>query len=189
MSLVLLLGGARSGKSQLAVEFAARSDRNVVFVATAEAGDDEMRNRIVRHRADRPHDWQTIEAPRDLIGALAFVAPDDCVVVDCLSLWVANLLHIGEPTIEDLALTTATLATGDYQLVVLDEITYPINYGWVSRDAAIAAIRNRAPHVNVVATGRDAPAELIELADTVTEMVKVKHVYDRGIRARRGIDF
>jgi adenosyl cobinamide kinase/adenosyl cobinamide phosphate guanylyltransferase len=108
MSLVLLLGGARSGKSQLAVEFAARSDRNVVFVATAEAGDDEMRNRIVRHRADRPHDWQTIEAPRDLIGALAFVAPDDCVVVDCLSLWVANLLHIGEPTIEDLALTTAT---------------------------------------------------------------------------------
>jgi cob(I)alamin adenosyltransferase len=86
-------------------------------------------------------------------------------------------------------IATATLATGDYQLVVLDEITYPINYGWVSRDAAIAAIRNRAPHVNVVATGRDAPAELIELADTVTEMVKVKHVYDRGIRARRGIDF
>jgi cob(I)alamin adenosyltransferase len=86
-------------------------------------------------------------------------------------------------------IAATTLAKGDYQLVVLDEVTYPINYGWVNREAAIAAIRDRAPHVNVVATGRDAPPELIELADTVTEMVKVKHVYERGVRARRGIDF
>jgi cob(I)alamin adenosyltransferase len=86
-------------------------------------------------------------------------------------------------------LAAAALASGDYQLVVLDEITYPINYGWIDGGAVIEAIASRPSHVNVVATGRDAPAELIALADTVTEMVKVKHVYDRGVRARRGIDF
>jgi cob(I)alamin adenosyltransferase len=86
-------------------------------------------------------------------------------------------------------LAAAALAGGDYQLVVLDEITYPINYGWLDGAAVIEAIVSRPSHVNVVATGRDAPAELIALADTVTEMVKVKHVYDRGVRARRGIDF
>jgi cob(I)alamin adenosyltransferase len=83
----------------------------------------------------------------------------------------------------------AALAAGDHQLVVLDEITYPINWGWISGEEVAAAIRERPELVNVVATGRDAPPELIEVADTVTEMVKIKHAYDRGIRARRGIDF
>jgi cob(I)alamin adenosyltransferase len=86
-------------------------------------------------------------------------------------------------------LAAQAIGGGDYQLVVLDEITYPINYGWIEGEAVITAIRDRPSQVNVVATGRDAPVELIELADTVTEMVKVKHAYDRGVRARRGIDF
>jgi len=86
-------------------------------------------------------------------------------------------------------LAAAALAGGDYQLVVLDEITYPMNWGWIDSDAVIETIRDRPVHVNVVATGRDAPAALVDLADTVTEMVKVKHVYDRGVKARRGIDF
>ncbi len=86
-------------------------------------------------------------------------------------------------------LAAAALAGGDYQLVVLDEITYPMNWGWIDSDAVLETIRNRPVHVNVVATGRDAPPALIDLADTVTEMVKVKHVYDRGVKARRGIDF
>jgi cob(I)alamin adenosyltransferase len=81
------------------------------------------------------------------------------------------------------------IASGDYTLVVLDEITYPINWGWIDRDTVIEAIARRPKHVNIVATGRDAPPELVQLADTVTEMVKVKHVFDRGVRARRGIDF
>jgi cob(I)alamin adenosyltransferase len=87
------------------------------------------------------------------------------------------------------ALARAALAAGEHQLVVLDEITYPINWGWISGEEVAAAIRERPERVNVVATGRDAPSELIEVADTVTEMVKIKHAYDRGIRARRGIDF
>ncbi|MDE3131853.1 MAG: cob(I)yrinic acid a,c-diamide adenosyltransferase [Acidobacteriota bacterium] len=86
-------------------------------------------------------------------------------------------------------LAAAAIAGGDYQLVVLDEITYPINYGWIPAESVIDAIRNRPAHVNIVATGRDAPDALIEVADTVTEMVKIRHAYDRGIKARRGIDF
>jgi cob(I)alamin adenosyltransferase len=86
-------------------------------------------------------------------------------------------------------LAAATIAAGEHQLVVLDEITYPMNWGWIDSDAVLEAIRSRPAHVNIVATGRDAPTGLVEVADTVTEMVKVRHAYDRGIRARRGIDF
>jgi cob(I)alamin adenosyltransferase len=86
-------------------------------------------------------------------------------------------------------LAAAAIAGGEYQLVVLDEVTYPLNYGWLETAEIVAAIRDRPVRVNIVATGRSAPQELIEVADTVTEMVKVRHAYDRGIRARRGIDF
>jgi cob(I)alamin adenosyltransferase len=86
-------------------------------------------------------------------------------------------------------LAAAAIERGDYQLVVLDEITYPLNYGWIPVESVIETILNRPGPVNIVATGRDAPPALVEAADTVTEMVKVKHAYDRGIKARRGIDF
>jgi cob(I)alamin adenosyltransferase len=81
------------------------------------------------------------------------------------------------------------ISNGAYQLIVLDEVTYPINYGWIDGDDVIETICNRPSHVNVVATGRDAPPALIEIADTVTEMRKIRHAYDAGIKARRGIDF
>ncbi len=83
----------------------------------------------------------------------------------------------------------AKLAAGELDLLVLDEITYPINWGWIEVDRVVAALQDRAAHTNVVCTGRDAPAALIEVADTVTEMQSVKHAYQRGIRAMRGIDF
>jgi cob(I)alamin adenosyltransferase len=86
-------------------------------------------------------------------------------------------------------LAAAAIASGEYQLVVLDEITYPMNWDWIDSAAVIDAIRTRPARVNIVATGRDAPEALIEVGDTVTEMVKVRHAYERGIRARRGIDF
>jgi adenosylcobinamide kinase / adenosylcobinamide-phosphate guanylyltransferase len=95
MSLVFLLGGARSGKSALAAELAARSGLPVTFLATGEARDDEMDERIARHRAARPPGWTTIEEPVDLAGALARVAAEDCLVLDCLSLWLANVLERG----------------------------------------------------------------------------------------------
>jgi len=81
------------------------------------------------------------------------------------------------------------IESGDYGLVVLDEITYPMNWGWIATTEVVAAIAARPPSVNVIATGREAPPELIELADTVTEMRNRKHAFDRGIKAIRGIDF
>ncbi len=83
----------------------------------------------------------------------------------------------------------AKLASGDYQLVVLDELTYAVNYGWVTASDVAASLRNRAPRTSVVITGRDAPPEIVEVADTVTEMRKVKHAYDRGIGAIKGIEY
>ena len=81
------------------------------------------------------------------------------------------------------------IESGDYRLVILDEITYPMNWGWISTSEVIDVIRSRQASVNIIATGRDAAPELIELADTVTEMRKQKHAFDAGIRAIRGIDF
>lgn len=78
---------------------------------------------------------------------------------------------------------------GEHDLVVLDEVTYPMTWGWIPTEEVVDALRSRPEHVNIVATGRDAPPELVAAADTATEMRKVKHAYDRGIRARRGIDF
>jgi cob(I)alamin adenosyltransferase len=81
------------------------------------------------------------------------------------------------------------IESGEYELVVLDEVTYPMNYGWIDGAEVAETIRGRPARVNIVATGRNAPAELVDVADTVTEMVKLRHAYDRGIGARRGIDF
>jgi cobalamin transport system ATP-binding protein len=81
------------------------------------------------------------------------------------------------------------LASGAYGLVVLDEITYPMSWGWIPVAEVVDAITGRPPSVNVVATGRDAPEELVACADTVTDMRSRKHAFDRGVRAIRGIDF
>lgn len=92
-ALTLIIGGARSGKSTLAERLATESGAPVVYVATLEAGDSEMVHRIAGHRARRPAAWQTIEVPRDPLGALSAVArPGALVLLDCLSVWVSNLL-------------------------------------------------------------------------------------------------
>ena len=83
----------------------------------------------------------------------------------------------------------ALIQAGEHRLVVLDEITYPMMGGWIDTDDVVETIRNRPEQVSVVATGRDAPAALIDVADTVTEMRKIKHAYDAGILAKKGIDY
>jgi adenosyl cobinamide kinase/adenosyl cobinamide phosphate guanylyltransferase len=93
MSLTLLLGGARSGKSSLALSRARASGLPVVFVATAEALDAEMEERVARHRAERDASWETVEEPIDADRALDGQPADSCVILDCLSLWVANLVQ------------------------------------------------------------------------------------------------
>ena len=89
----LILGGARSGKSALAERIATESSREVVYIATAQGGDDEMRERIAHHRAQRPSNWRCVEEPVALAAALRDHADDGrCVLVDCLTLWLSNLL-------------------------------------------------------------------------------------------------
>ena len=81
------------------------------------------------------------------------------------------------------------IQAGEHRLVILDELTYLCTWGWVDQADVISTISGRPAHVNVIVTGRDAPAELIQIADTVTEMTEVKHAYQQGIRAKRGIDY
>jgi adenosylcobinamide kinase/adenosylcobinamide-phosphate guanylyltransferase len=92
-SVTLVLGGVRSGKSCYAQQLAEQWDR-VVFVATAKKTDDEMRRKIERHRADRPEGWLTVEEPLELVTVLAQHGADcDVIVVDCLTIFTANLLE------------------------------------------------------------------------------------------------
>jgi len=91
--------------------------------------------------------------------------------------------------VEAWAHAKATIAAGRHRLVVLDEITYPINWGWLDGGEVAAAIAERPATVNIVCTGRDAPPALVDVADTVTEMRKIKHAYDTGVIAKKGIDY
>jgi adenosylcobinamide kinase/adenosylcobinamide-phosphate guanylyltransferase len=91
-ALTLVIGGARSGKSRLAEGLAVGSGWARVYVATAEAWDDEMRDRIADHRASRGEGWATVEAPLDLAPALAGLGPDQVVLIDCATLWLTNHL-------------------------------------------------------------------------------------------------
>jgi adenosyl cobinamide kinase/adenosyl cobinamide phosphate guanylyltransferase len=95
MGLTVLLGGARSGKSRWAVRLAGEAGGPVAFIATGEARDAEMTERIARHRRQRPASWTTIEEPRELAAAIGAVEGERTVIVDCLTLWVANLLEDG----------------------------------------------------------------------------------------------
>ena len=81
------------------------------------------------------------------------------------------------------------VAAGKHRLVVLDEISYAMTWGWIDAAAVVAALAGRPERVNVILTGRDMAAEVIEVADTVTEMVSVKHAFDDGVRAKKGIDY
>lgn len=87
------------------------------------------------------------------------------------------------------AAASEVIASGDFQLVILDEITYPMTWGWIDTDAVVAAIAARPATVNVFATGRDAPAALVDVADTVTEMREIKHAFTGGVVAKKGIDY
>jgi cob(I)alamin adenosyltransferase len=81
------------------------------------------------------------------------------------------------------------MASGTFDVIVLDELTYAVNYGFVPLAGALDALRARAPHVSVVVTGRNAPDELCTLADLVTEMKSHKHPFEQGHKARPGLDF
>lgn len=167
MSLTVLLGGARAGKSALALELAGHHDGPVVYVATAEPGDDEMAARIAQHRHERPAEWRTVEEPFELRSALASVEPESCVVVDCLTLWVSNLLTRGDDVVAE-AEAIAELAAGRAAptIVVSNEVGLGIvPASPVAREyrdvlgAVNAAFVRRAADAAFVVAGRALPLQ------------------------------
>ncbi|MBI2860994.1 MAG: cob(I)yrinic acid a,c-diamide adenosyltransferase [Chloroflexi bacterium] len=94
-----------------------------------------------------------------------------------------------ELALEQWALAREKINSGDYDLVVLDELAYPLKYGWLSAEDVLEVLKNRPPEVHVVITGRGIPAEIIDFADTVSEINEVKHAFKNGIKAQRGIEF
>lgn len=114
----LILGGARSGKSRHALDTAAAMSGGRCFIATAEAWDDEMRRRIERHQGERDGKWRTVEEPLRLPSAIA-AAAEPIVVVDCLTLWLSNLMHAGEDVSQGTAdlLSAAAQHPGEIILV------------------------------------------------------------------------
>jgi adenosylcobinamide kinase/adenosylcobinamide-phosphate guanylyltransferase len=115
--ITLLLGGARSGKSRLAEQLAEKRNGRLVYIATAEAWDDEMKARIAEHRSRRDDRWHSIEAPVAVAEVLRALPPDTgAVLVDCLTLWLSNLMHAGR----DIAAETAGLLTA------VNAINFPV---------------------------------------------------------------
>ncbi len=108
MGLTVLLGGARSGKSSLAVEIGLRHAGPVTYIATAPALDQDMADRIDRHIAERPPEWATIEEHTDLIGAMT-VSGDSLAIIDCLTLWTSNVMWEGrsDTEIQEMAVAAA----------------------------------------------------------------------------------
>jgi len=99
-----------------------------------------------------------------------------------------DLEHSAELARSGWATAQATIRAGEHFMVVLDEITYPVRYGWIPLESVLACLRERPAAVHVVLTGRGAPAELVAAADTVTEMTLVKHHFNAGVPAQRGIE-
>jgi adenosyl cobinamide kinase/adenosyl cobinamide phosphate guanylyltransferase len=146
MAITLLVGGARSGKSDLAVRMAAAQDAPVVVIATGEPRDEEMAERIDRHRRERPPAWTTIEEPLDLAGALAKVDTSACVLVDCLTLWVSNLLERETDAVEILGVEAARIAADRPGPTIV--VSNEVGSGVVPADPATRAYRDALGRVN-----------------------------------------
>jgi len=169
-SLVLVHTGDGKGKSTAAMGVALRAlarDWRVLVVQFVKSGDWRSGEQAMLERLGA--DWRAIgdgfSWDSDDLEASAGLAREAWAAAD------------------------AALAGGTHDLVVLDEVTYPMTWGWIDTEAVVASIAGRREGVNVVATGRDAPEVLVQIADTVTEMRSVKHAFEAGILAKRGIDF
>jgi adenosylcobinamide kinase / adenosylcobinamide-phosphate guanylyltransferase len=148
MGLSVLLGGARSGKSDLAAKLASASGRPVVMIVTGEARDEEMTERIRRHRAARPSSWQTVEASRGLREAVRELEGRTFAVLDCLTLWVSNMIEAGvsdDEIVEEAREIATTLAKRDASSVV---VTNEVGLGIVPMHELARRYRDTLGRVN-----------------------------------------
>ena len=161
MALTVLLGGARSGKSTLAVRCGAAYRGPVCFIATATAGDREMAARIARHRAERPVTWQTVEEPLQLEAALARAQEDALVIVDCLTLWVSNQLAAGgsDDRIAEHAAQAAQRAAGRAAPVIA--VSNEVGMGIVPADPLVRRFRDVHGRVNAAWVAAATQASLV----------------------------
>jgi adenosylcobinamide kinase/adenosylcobinamide-phosphate guanylyltransferase len=143
---ILVLGGARSGKSRMAEEIAEASGLARFYLATAEGQDEEMRQRIAEHRTRRGADWQTLETPLDLEAALADTArPDRAVLVDCLTLWLSNILLAKADASERIAALVSTLKTLPGLVIV---VSNEVGMGLVPDNALGRSFRDAQGRLN-----------------------------------------
>ena len=154
MSLTFVLGGARSGKTSYALREAWNHAGNRrVMIATAQAHDEEMAQRIVRHRAERGDGWVTVEAPLELAGAVAALQAGDVAVVDCLTLWLTNHLLADADLAQKVAELAAALKASPAALYV---VSNEVGQGIVPDNALARRFRDEAGWMNqAVATAAD----------------------------------
>ena len=150
MALTVLLGGARSGKSALAARLAGSWAGPVTVVVTGQAGDAEMAERIERHRAERPRSWRTLEAPRELEPALTAAPDGGFVIVDCLTLWVSNLMGQGLAAgqVEQRARAAAAVAAARSGPTVA--VSNEVGAGIVPAEAVARRYRDLLGQVNTI---------------------------------------
>lgn len=142
----LILGGARSGKSRHAQALAEAFDGELIFIATGEAFDAEMAERIARHQADRGPRWRTIEAPLALAEAIRDgAAPDRLLLVDCLTLWTSNLMHAAHDLAAETAALVAELRRAEGPVLL---VANEVGLGIVPDNALARAFRDGAGHMN-----------------------------------------
>lgn len=158
--IVFVTGGARSGKSGYAEGLAAQTGQPVTYLATAQAFDDEMRDRITRHRAERPAAWQTVEEPVNVAQALA-QARTPTLLLDCLSVWVNNLMFHDWTDAQILAAADELLAAAQAHAGTVIFVTNEVGFGIVPDNALARRYRDVLGWVNQRAAAASGEAYLL----------------------------